>query len=295
MTTFAELVDATLLQFHGFTALQEQSTYLSASVSAGGTTLTVADGSKISMGMVEVDDELMWVDAVSGNTVTLAPYGRGYRGSTAATHAANARVAVAPMIPRFMVKRALNQAALAVYPQVRAVASTTFTYVAARATYALPQGAQNVISVSWQSVGPSLEWVPCRRYRVDSAAATATWATGVNLSIYDAIVPGRTVNVVYEKTPTVMSADSDVYTTVTGLPASTEDLITFGAAYRLIPFLDVPQLQGQFAESDVAAFQRSGNPASALGRYLLQMYQLRLQEESDRQTATYPTRSHYTR
>ncbi len=45
------------------------------------------------------------------------------------------------------------------------------------------------------------------------------------------IVPGRTINVVYTKTPTALSNANDVFTTVTGLEETSRDLIIYGAAY----------------------------------------------------------------
>jgi hypothetical protein len=297
MTTFGGLVDSTLLYLYGFTTQQEQETYITANITDDALTIPVADATSLSRGIIEIGDELIRVDDVNqtGLVATVPPYGRGYRGTAAAAHLNGARVVSSPLFPRTMVKEALNQSVQAVFPMVAAVGETTFTYTPAINTYALPAGAQSVLQVSWQSIGPSKEWVPMRRWRLDSAAATSAFPTGATLSLYDSIVPGRTVKVVYLKQPTVMSAESDVFATVTGLPVSCEDVVRLGAAMRLIPFLDSPHLSGMSAEADFSANMRPVGGASQVARFLMQQYQIRLQEEANRQDALFPVRAHYTR
>lgn len=297
MTTFGQLTDDTLLYLYGFTTLQEQETYLSTDISASETLLPLADTTAVSRGTIEIGEELIRVDEVNPVelVVSVPPYGRGYRGTIAATHASGSRVVVAPMFPRKLVKDALNQAVQAVFPMVTAVGDTTFAYSPAVSTYALPAGANSVIAVTWQTVGPSKEWIPVRRWRVDSAAAVSAFSTGSSISLYDPIIPGRSVKVLYQKAPSPMTTDADVFTTVTGLPASMEDVVRLGAAIRLVPFLDSPHLSGMSAEADFSANMRPVGGSAQLGRFLMQQYQIRLQEEAAKQDAYYPHRSHYTR
>lgn len=185
MPTFDQLTDSTMMYLHGFTTVQDQSTYLTQSASDSTTTLTVADTSAMSRGIVEVGDELIMVDSVDSVSLTLTapPYGRGFRGSTAAAHASGTRVVSAPMFPRKTVKDALNDAIQAVYPEVFGVGETTFTFTSAVSTYQLPAGSVDVLQVSWETVGPSKEWLPVRRYRVDRHAATGSFASGVSVSL----------------------------------------------------------------------------------------------------------------
>lgn len=296
MTTFAGLTDATLMYLSGFTTLQDQATYLTSAITSSSTSLPVADTTSISRGVLEIDDELIWVDSVSstGLTASVPPYGRGYRSTTAAAHSSGARVVSAPLFPRKLVKDAINDSIRSVEPNVMGIATTTFTFNPAVSTYALPAGAQNVLSISWQTIGPSKEWMPVRRWRMDGTANTSAFASGSTISIYDAIVPGRTVQVVYQTSPQPLVNDSDEFTTVTGLPASCEDVIRLGAAYRLVPFLDSPHLSGFTAEADFSSNMRPLGGAATLGKTLLQLYRIRLEEETDKQQSLYPVRSHYT-
>lgn len=297
MSTFGELTEQTLLQLYGYTTLQDQSTYLTAGISASATTMAVGDVASVSRGVLEIDDELLWVDSINTQTssLTLPPYGRGFRGTTAATHASGARVTSSPMFPRSAVKRAINDSIRAVFPDLFGVGTATIMFNPAVSTYSLPAGSLDVLQVSWQSIGPSREWLPVRRWRVDKNADPTTFTSGVTVSLYDAIVPGRNVRIVYTKQPTVLSSPSDDYVTVTGLPASTEDVIRLGAAYRMVPFFDSAHLSGMTAEADFSANQRPVGSSAQLGRFLLQMYQVRLAEETKRLQSLFPARSHYTR
>lgn len=297
MTTFKEMIDDTLMQLTGYSTFQDQATYLTAGIDADDLSITVADATAISRGIIEIDSELIHVDSINNTTavLTIPPYGRGYRSTGATSHASGTRVVSAPMFPRNAVKKAINDAIKSVYPEIFAVGSTTFSFQPSITSYNLPAGALDALQVTWQSTGPSKEWMPVRRYSVDKHAATSEFPNGVAVNIYDGITPGRTVKVTFSKEPEPLVNESDVFTTVTGMPASCEDLIRFGAAYRLVPFFDSARLSGQSAESDFGGANRQPSGASQLSRFLLQMYQVRLAEETKGLQTLFPTRSHYTR
>ena len=297
MSTFSQLIDDTLMQLYGYTTLQDQATYLTSNVNASATALSVSDTTAISRGIVEVGDEIVWVDSINNSTgeLVIPPYGRGFRGTTAAEHFIGDRVVSSPMFPRNMVKKALNDSIRAVFPDLFGIATTSFMFNPAVSTYALPAGALDILSVSWQTTGPSREWMPIRRWRVDKMAATSAFSSGVTINIYDAVVPGRTVAVKYTTQPNVLENPDDEFSTVTGLPASAEDVIRLGTAYRLTPFFDSAKLTGQSAAADFNDRTGQANTASALSRFLLQMYQVRLAEETRKLQNLFPIRSHYTR
>ena len=296
MATFAELADSTLLYMAGFSTSQDAATHLTSGIDSDDTTLVVADASAIGRGLLEIDDELVWADSVdqTSGSISVPPYGRGFRSSTAASHSAGSRVVASPMIPRKIAKDAINDTIRALWPDLYGIASTSFTYVAGTYTYPLPADAESVTQVQWQDSTTASEWLDVRRYTVDGNADTGVFPTGANITIKDNVIVGRTVRVVYTKQPTVLSDAGDVFSTVTGLPASCEDLVRLGAAYRLVPFLDVPHLSGMSAEADFTANQRPVGGAAQLSRYLLQTYQLRLEQEKNRLGQLYPVRVHYT-
>ena len=87
MSTIGQLIDSTILYLSGFTSQQDRATYLAENLDADDLTFSVADASAITRGIAEIGDEIIQVDVVdrTNNTITLPPYGRGFRGTEAAT------------------------------------------------------------------------------------------------------------------------------------------------------------------------------------------------------------------
>lgn len=289
MTTFDEYIEATALYLSGFTATQDQVTYLTASCDASTLTLTVADGTRIrNNSLIEVGSELLFVESVSTNTITVAPFGRGYRGTTAAAHASNDKVTVSPTVPRSVIERAVNDSIRGVYPQVFGVGTYEFVTTQTAATYDMPAGFERALSVSREVPGPTNEWMPIRRFRVDQHGTT-----GATLSVYDAIAPGVTIRVVYSKQPVALVSGDNF--TDCGLRDAAQDLVQFGAAARLTPWFEMGQAPGVSAEPNYAAAVGQSSQVVALSRFFTQMYQLRLAEEAQALGNLYPVRIHYTR
>ena len=296
MTLFSDLIDETALALTGYTSRQDQATFLTADLSATATTFTVADGTVLTRGIVEIDEELIWVDSFdrTTNTATIPPYGRGFRDTSPVPHTAGTRVTITPSFPRAMIRKDINEAIDAIYPDLFGVYYTTFPFIAARTTYQLPQEAIDALAVSWQTIGPSLEWLPVRHYRIDRTANPLAWNSGKTISISDGIIPGRTVQVVYTKKPSQLQNDNDDFT-MTGLPDSCREVIILGAAYRSAAYIDMGRIPAITAEADA---QQQSNPvgsATNMSRYFYQMYQQRLQVEVRRQQEQYPPRTHYSR
>jgi len=307
MTTFAQLTDEVIINLAGYTQRQDQATYLTAAITdtpASGSYVTsdpyyqikVQDGTTLSRGMVEIDDELIWIDNFdqTNNIGYVSPNGRGYRGTTVAAHASGARVTINPSFPRSVVAKNINSAINAVYPDLFGVYYTTFPFVAARNTYPLPTEALNVLAVSWQTIGPSKEWLPIRKWRIDKTANIAAFGTARSVSIYDGIVPGRTVQVVYSKKPTELLLSSDTFTD-TGLSDSEREVIILGAAWRTAAYLDAPRVTAMSVEADALDQSNPSGAGTQVSRYLFAQYQNRLQTAIRRQEELYPVRVHYTR
>ena len=295
MTTFNDLAEEVLINLEGFTMRQDRTTYLTAAIDSDDLTMALASGDNIGKGILEIDDELIHIDSVdrSDRSAVVSPFGRGYRGTTAAAHTVNTKVTFAPSFPRISVKRAINDTLRAIYPNVYGVATYTFTFNASQNTYQLPVAAETIIAVSWDTIGPSGEWLPIRRWRHDPMAATADFANGNTITLNEGIVPGRTVQVVYAKTPTPLSADADVFTTVTGLEETSRDLVVYGASYRMASFLDPGRLTFTSPEADANDQTRPFGSGTSTARYLYSLYQQRLQEETNRLNGKYPVRVHY--
>lgn len=295
MSTFVNLIDETNLALTGYTNRQDQATYLLAGIGSTDLTFQVADGTVLTRGLVEIDDELIWVDSFdrTTNTATIPSYGRGFRDTTATTHSAGTRVTIAPAFPRSVIRRNINLAIDGVYPDLFGTYYTTFTWQAAVTTYALPNEAIDVLGASWQTIGPSREWLPIRHYRVDRMANPLVWNTGKTISVREGIIPGRTVMVTYTKKPSTLTYDTDDFAALTGLPDSSREVIILGAAYRTALYLDMGRVPAQAAEASAMQANDPVGSASNISRAIQQMYQQRLLVEVRRLQEQFPPRTHY--
>jgi hypothetical protein len=296
-TTYANLVDDVLLNLSGYTLRQDRTTHLTGNITTSSTTLNLASVSNIGKGLIEIDDELIWIDSYDriSNTATVPPYGRGYNGTVATSHSANTKVTVAPSFPKSVVKKTINDTIDAVFPKLFAVDTHTFTLQATKTTYQLPADAETVLYVSWSVVGPSNEWLPVKSWRHDPLANATSFTTRNSVSVYDRISPGRTVQVYYLKKPSTLSASSDVFETVTGLPSSCKDVIMYGSAYRLASFIDPGRLTYTSAEADNTDTKIQYGSGASTARFLLALFTQRLTEESEKLRDVYPSKIHYTR
>jgi hypothetical protein len=257
----------------------------------------VNETNQMGRGLIEIGDELIYVDKVDNltKTVTVAPWGRGFRGTTAATAANNAKVLIAPVYPRKLIKDAINDTIQASYPELFAVGTHTFSFNSAVTTYSLPATTEYVLDVKWQTIGSTKEWLNVRRYNTDKVANTTEFANGKTINIFDSIDPGRTVQVVYAKAPSVLTSDSDVYETVTGFPSSSVDCITYGAMARLLMNIDAARVPAQSVESDMLDQTKPIGAGSSTARFYLGLYTQRLQQEAAGLRDLYPPRLHYKR
>jgi hypothetical protein len=293
VTTFNELTDDVLSMLRGYVRSQESVTALNGSLDASATSFNVDNGSRLGMGRAEIDDELVYIDAITTNAVALQPWGRGVDGTTAATHADNARVTFNPLFPRFYVKRAINDTIQSMGVELKAKGVDTFTFIASKNTYELPADLKAVNQVTWKTVGPSGRWETARRWQVDLQADTTQYATGKTITVWDSIVPGRTVQVRYLKHPSNLSAGADTLETTAGFPASCRDVVALGTAARLVSSIDVALLDPSSVQAGFFDERRQIGSASNVARTLYALYQQRLAEEIARFRDDLNTPIHY--
>jgi hypothetical protein len=298
-TTFGQLIDKVAFNIQSGAAQQETATWINQSggITSSATSFIVNETNQMGRGLIEIGDELIYVDKVDNltKTVTVAPWGRGFRGTTAASAANSAKVLIAPVYPRKLIKDAINDTIQASYPELFAVGTHTFSFNSAVTTYSLPATTEYVLDVKWQTIGSTKEWLNVRRYNTDKVANTTEFANGKTINIFDSIDPGRTVQVVYAKAPSVLTSDSDVYETVTGFPSSSIDCITYGAMARLLMNIDAARVPAQSVESDMLDQTKPIGSGSSTARMYLGLYTQRLQQEAAGLRDLYPPRLHYKR
>ena len=300
------MIDEVSMNLSGYTLQQDRATYITAAVtgttssSSSPTILTLASADNLGKGVVEIDEELLWVDTFDrvGNTATIAPYGRGYLGTTAATHAADAKVTISPTFPRFAIKRAINDTISAIGASIFAANTTTITSNAAVAAFRLPTtgttlNIRSILAVAYQALGASKEWIPIRTYRFDGNANSTAFTSGQTISIYDNIPSGRTIQVVYSTDPVPFTTNADVFTTQTGLPESCKDLVILGATYRLLSNLDPARASMISPQADEVDAKRPYGSSQSITKQIYALFNQRLNEEIKNQQDKYPIRIHY--
>jgi hypothetical protein len=300
MSTLNDMVSEIKSNLQGYTLRQDRISYVAnaAGLTTTSTAITIGSTANLAKGIIEIDDELIFIDSFNKTTSTLnviPGFGRGYQGTSPAPHTVNAQVTLAPTFPRVSIKKAINDTINALYPNIWAVSSYTFTFNASVTTYALPDDVLDVLFISWQTTGSSQEWLPINRWRLDKMANAATFNSNATLSIYDNVQPGRTVQVWYSTTANTLDANTDDFADVTGLPQSCQDVVTLGASYKLLSFLDAGRINLTSAEADNADSKIPTTAGVSASRYILALYQQRLNEEALKLKDKYPIRIHYTK
>jgi hypothetical protein len=308
VTTFSDMINEVSMNLSGYTLQQDRATYLKAAIttttstSASPLIMSLGSTENLGKGIVEIDEELLWVDSYDrvGGTATISPYGRGYLGTTADTHLLDTKVTIAPTFPRFAIKRAINDTISAIGSSIFAASTTTITSSAAVLTFRLPAtgttlNIRNILSIAYQSTGASKEWVPIKGWSFEGNANTTAFTSGQTVSISDNIPSGRTVQIVYSKDPTPFTTNTDIFTDKTGLPESCKDLIILGATYRLLSNLDPARASMVSPQADETDNKRPYGSSQSITRQIYALFNQRLNEEIKKQQDTYPIRIHYSR
>jgi hypothetical protein len=302
--SFAQLVARVQQQLMGYTKNQEQFTWLTANMLATDTTFSVDPGTvqNLSKGVIQIDDELILLanynTSAATATVAAGTNGRGYAGTTAAAHSTNAIVTAGPDFPISRIKEAINQTILAVYPDLWVFSTYDFQKVAARYEYDIPADVEQVYRVTADTIGPSRVWFPVQEWRFNPQPSTSSDApnnstTGKTLYVGDFIVPGRSIHVVYQKSPSQLVNNTDDFNTVTGLLERASDVIQYGAVARMLQAYEAARLQQKVVESVQRAPLVPAGSASNAANYFWNLYTRRLAEEQEYLRTLYPEYLHF--
>jgi len=299
MATFSQMIDEVSRKLSGFTLRQDRQTYLTAEITSTDSSISVNSAQNVSSGLIQVGDELMFVESFdrTNGTLFIPPYGRGYDGTQASEHVSGERVVISPTFPRLDVKNAINETILAVFPDLYATNYYTFSFSPSKSTYPLPEEVETVLAVAYETTGPSKEWLPVRGYRIDPMANTTAFGSRNSITLLSGVESGRTVQVFYSTAPLTLETANDDFEITTGLPASCKDVIVLGASARLASYIDPGRLTFGSAEADQQSqiAGRSYGAGTNASKYLLALYDKRLAEETRKLQDRTPIRIHFTR
>lgn len=292
MATLRELIESIHLSLHSYTGIHEQTTWLTTAIDSDDLSLPLAGTEQVLRGVAEIEDELVYIHASDGGTATLAPFGRGYRGSTAASHAQNMPVTFDPIFPRVEIRRSITQAIEALHPTLYRVTNTDVTVEANTVGHDLPADCEHVLRVLAKLPGdPTLDnWMPFLRWDFDPNSAVV--GTGKVLNVHEWLPVGTVLRVTYTGRFGAFASDTASFASV-GLPDSYADLLTFSVTSRMVRFLDPARITVGSVENLSRAQVVQAGDAGRLANQLYAMYQTRLAEERRRLIDLYPAQNNF--
>lgn len=294
MSSFETMVEDTLSEVSSYVRNQESITVITQQIDSNDLTITLDDASQVSRGIVEIGDELVFIKSVNkqAGTATILPGGRGWKGSTATTHAINTIVRNNPLYPKLMVQRALNDTIKSI--NLMALDNHTFEFDGTRYAYMMPSDFEEAVGVSWHAPDTTQVWPLIKRYRIDKNFYDEDTATeGKALVLLEFPMPGRNVRVQYVKFPTPLGSGDDF--SDTGLPASAEDVIRLGAMWRLVSTVDPGKVVAMSPSADLVDQPVGAGDSTAVARYIYQLFSVRLAEEKAKQADNYMSIIQYAR
>ena len=297
MATLTQLTEQTIGEIGSYVKNQESVTIITNAIDGDDLTLTVDDATAASKGIIEVDDELMYVKksvAASGTlqilgTASVAS-GRGWRGTTATSHVAGSIVRNNPIFPRSQVKRALLETIKGMNFPV--LANETFTFNGSDYSYVMPDALVDVTGVSWELPDSTGVWALIKRWRLDTNYLDSG-TTKQALILNEAPMSGADVRVQYTKYPSTITDNQEL--TVSGLPSSCEDVVRLGAMYRLLSTVDPGKVTATSVSADVLDQPVSAGASTSAAKYIFQLYSVRLAEEVAKQQANFLNTIQYSR
>lgn len=274
MTTFGDLTDAIAASLHSYTGVQETYTWLTADCTNSATSMSVASSDAILRGVAEIGSELIFVDSADSGTLTLAPFGRGYRASTAVSHTANTQILFDPAFPRNEIQKRINKIVASLNPRLYQIKTTEFPSDGLTIGHTLPTDVSRVLAVSYFVTGdPYNWWTPIYQWRLDMVAHD-----GKVLNLFDATPASSTLRVVYQAPFGTLVNDSDTLASA-GIPESYADLIEYGVTAHMIRYLDPARLQVSSVENVSRAQVVQVGDAGKVANSLYAMFQQRVSEE----------------
>jgi len=297
MATLTQLTERTLGEISSYVRNQESVTISTNTIDSDDLVIIVDDATALSKGIVEINDELLYVKksvAASGTIQILGtsgnPSGRGWRGTTATSHVSGSVIRNNPIFPKFQIKNAILDTIKGMNFPV--IANETFTFNGSDYSYVMPDALVDVTGVSWELPDSTGVWALIKRWRLDTNYLDSG-TTKQALILNEAPMSGADVRVQYTKFPTVITDNQDL--TASGLPSSCEDVVRLGAMYRLLSTVDPGKVISTSVSADAMDQPVSAGASTNAAKYIFQLYTVRLAEEIAKQQANFLNTIQYSR
>jgi hypothetical protein len=299
MATLSELVEQTIAEVGSYIKNQDSITVITSAIDADDLTIAVDDVKSLSKGVVEIDEELLYVKKAITDSGTIEiigitgnPTGRGWRGTTATSHVSGSIVRNNPLFPRAQVKRAILETIKGMNFPV--ITNETFQFNGSDYSYIMPDSLEDITGISWDVPDSTGVWQLIKNWRLDTNYYDPdTGTTKQALILKESPMPGRDVRVQYTKFPTVITNNQDL--TASGLPSSCEDVVRLGAMYRLLSTVEPGKVTAVSVSADALDQPVAAGASTSAAKYIFQLYSVRLAEEIAKQQANFLNIIQYTR
>lgn len=293
MTTFAQVIERTRRRL--MTSQREPINVLGSAVTAAGTSFTLSHSVRFIEGVrLSVDLEDVHVVSVGSSSSTCTVI-RGIDGSTAAAHTADTVVRISPTWSNWDIAQAVNDELSALSSPVNGlfrVQSTDFDFEAATRGYNLSGLTDflDVWRVRYDTPGPEDDWpvIQRRLWRVDNAADTTDFASGTQLVLHAGGYPGQKVRVSYKAKFDHLTDLTDDVENDAGLHSDAHDILSIGAAIRLLSGLEAQRAYSTTQADPRRADEIPPRSASAAIVPLVEQREERIKEEQARLSRLYP-------
>lgn len=298
MTSLRELIETTRHALSGFDTSKEAVLELAETINSSALSIPVDDvgaTSGAARGLAEIDLEVVRVKSVDSSAVSLElnTFGRGYRGTTAASHTAGAEVRMDPSWPASTIAREINGVLTEIYPQIYVIKDHETSFPSEGGAIDLPEDAVGVIGVYTEDRMRSSQWIPESRWSFNKNSST----TGKALRVGGSLRVGEDIRVIYAARPVLFNlggALTQDFATVTGLPDRTSDLVRLGVAARMAPYFDLARLPVTAAVARFDGESRGPSAGANAVRILDALYKRRLADEASVLVKENPIKLHYT-
>jgi len=290
MTTAATVIDRTLRQLLSGTV--EARNKLASTIDASATTVVATyplEGLRAGQ-ILEIDSELMYIWTADTGTKNMVVE-RGYNGTTAAAHTANALIKVNPRFPRAQVLEAMNDETADLSSPMNGlfqVKTLNVDYNGSDTMINLT-GVTDIIDLLGVSVRYMVDDYPvARKVRLVRDVPTDDFASGFALRFDQGVFPGR-LRVVYKAPYVTASTESSDINTTGGIQDTVTDIVALGAQIRL---MSPREMKRNFTESQGDTRRAAEVPAGAVASSITNLQRLRrdrIQAEAARLMRSYPT------
>ena len=290
MSTVGTVVDRTIRQL--LSGTNEERNKLTSSLTATATSVTVSyDLKGLQTGSVfQIDSELFYIWDVSPGSKSVTVE-RGWNGTTAVAHAANAIITVDPKFPRAQVLEAINAELDDLSSPMNGlfqIKTLDENYNGSWSMLALPTTDKiiDLISVSLRYL--ATDYPIIRKVRLIRDLPNDDFSSGYGLRFDEPVRQGR-LHVVYKTPFNNVTTETQNLQNIAGLPSSCEDILMMGAQIRLVSPREVKrnftESQGDTRRAEEVG---AGSIAGSINN-IIRMRRDRITAEAAKLVRQYPT------